>query len=105
MYKHEMLDANMQMMLCNAMACQSELLDPLEHLSGCTAWREIKRIKQSTPNKGHGMDHVILNINHQFLVDYGLHLINTQVSLILRIPDRINHESRVCCKSRAWSLG
>jgi hypothetical protein len=62
MNKHEMLDANMQMMLCNAKACQSELMDPLEHLSDCTVWREIK----STPNKGHGMDHVILNINHPF---------------------------------------
>ena len=47
--------------------------------------------------------------HHQYqssiLVDYGLHLINTQVPLILTRLDWINQESRVCCKSRAWSLG
>ena len=39
------------------------------------------------------------------LVDYGFHLINIQVPLILTRLDWINQESRVCCKSRAWSLG
>jgi hypothetical protein len=66
MDKHVLNDMNandvMQRCECNAVACQSGLLYLLEHLSGCTVWREIK----STPNKGHGMDHVILNINHPF---------------------------------------
>ena len=48
MNKHEMLDANMQMMLCNAKACQSELMDPLEHLER-NSLRNIIQDQNSAP--------------------------------------------------------